>query len=147
MTKEFCGDKKVTRPSCGASHPIRRVVGYYEGWGSRRKCLTFQPSDITPGIYTHLNFAFAGIDPNTFRIVPAQQEDIALYTELTDMKKRDPNLKVFIAIGGWAFNEPWAPTYRTFSDLVGSEVNQRAFFASLISFMTTYNFDGVDIDW
>jgi GH18 family chitinase len=58
---------------------------------------------------------------------------------LTALKKHDPDLKVFIAIGGW--------TATTFSDLARSESNQRAFFSSLISFMSTYDFDGVDIDW
>ncbi|KAK1769126.1 glycoside hydrolase superfamily [Phialemonium atrogriseum] len=79
LTEEFCGDKKVRRPSCEASEDsIRRVV---------------------------------------------------------------------VAIGGWDFTEPWKATRDTFSDLAASETSQRAFFASLISFMSMYSFDGVDIDW
>jgi chitinase len=35
----------------------------------------------------------------------------------------------------------------TFSDIAGSAANQHAFFTSLVSFMSTYNFDGVDNDW
>lgn len=35
----------------------------------------------------------------------------------------------------------------TFSDLARSPANQAKFFASLISFLSTYDFDGVDIDW
>lgn len=148
LTKEFCGDEKVRRPSCAPTqHPIRRVVGYYEGWAARRKCMAYLPSDIKLGVYTHLNFAFAGIDPVTFAVIPADPGDVGLYTQLTDLKKNDPNLKVYIAIGGWDFNEPWNPTATTFSDLVASEANQRAFFTSLISYMATYDFDGVDIDW
>jgi chitinase len=69
-----------------------------------------------------------------------------LYRRLTDLKEFDPDLKVYIAIGGWTFNDPGQPTRTTFSDIAGSETNQRAFFASLISFMATYNFDGVDLD-
>lgn len=109
--------------------------------------MTFQPRHIPAGVYTHLNFAFASIDPVTFQVVPADQGDTALYSKLTNLKKTDSNLKVYIAIGGWDFTEPWKDTRTTFSDLVGSEMNQRAFFTSLISFMCTYNFDGVDIDW
>lgn len=62
------------------------------------------------------------------------------------LKKLQPDLKVFIAIGGWTFNDPGA-TATTFSDLAGSTANQNAFFTSLTSFLSTYDFDGVDIDW
>lgn len=98
------------------------------------------------GVYTHLNYAFASIDPTTFEVVPASNSEVSLYTRLTDLKNQDPDLRVNIAIGGWSFNDP-GPTATTFSDLAASESNQKAFFKSLISFMATYNFDGVDIDW
>lgn len=44
-------------------------------------------------------------------------------------------------------NDPDQPTAATFSDLAGSESAQSAFFSSLVHFMSTYGFDGVDIDW
>lgn len=146
-TEEFCGDKTVTRPSCGSdTNSVTRVLGYYEGWAARRVCQAFVPENIPIGVYSHLNFAFASIDPNTFEVVPADDGDIDLYSRLTALKKLDSSLKVFIAIGGWDFNNP-GPTATTFSDLAASTANQQRFFASLISFMSTYNFDGVDIDW
>ncbi|KAF5591845.1 class V chitinase [Fusarium pseudocircinatum] len=145
-TKDFCGKKTVNRPSCSAKGPMRRVVGYIEGWASTRSCDSFRPSNIPDGVYTHINFAFASIDPKTFQIVPASSKDPALYRELTRKKKIDPKLKVFIAIGGWAFNDP-GPTVTTFSDIARSDANQRTFIKSLISFMATYGFDGIDIDW
>ncbi|KAI2787836.1 hypothetical protein POX_f08214 [Penicillium oxalicum] len=61
-------------------------------------------------------------------------------------QKTDPDLKVFIAVGGWAFNDPGA-TQNVFSDLAASEKNQKKFFHSVQSFMSTYNFDGIDLDW
>ena len=144
MTEEFCGTKKVTRPSCSSKGPIERVVGYYEGWATGRPCDAFTPEQIPMGVYSHLNFAFASIDPVTFQIVPASSRDPALYRRLTSLKRLDPGLKVYIAIGGWAFNDP-GPTATTFSDLAASESNQRAFISSLISFLNTYDFDGVDV--
>lgn len=54
-------------------------------------------------------------------------------------------MKVFISVGGWAFND--GPNNDTFSKMVASEGNQRSFIISLVSFMNTYGFDGVDIDW
>lgn len=147
-TTEFCGDKEVKRPSCDvdSSQSMKRVVGYYEGWAARRTCQAFLPEDVPLGVYTHLNFAFASIDPESYKITPAQAEDVALYSRLTALKKSDSALKVFIAIGGWTFNDE-GPTFRTFSELAADESKQQVFFASLISFMSTYNFDGVDIDW
>lgn len=121
-------------------------MGYYEGWATGRSCNRFKPSDIPDGVYTHINFAFASIDPKSFKIVPSAKGDPDLYRQLTQKKLNDPNLKVFIAIGGWTFNDP-GPTATTFSDIARSEANQRTFIVSLISFINTYNFDGVDIDW
>ena len=43
-------------------------------------------------------------------------------------------------------NDP-GPTRTTFSDLAKSTTAQDAFFESLISFMQTHGFDGVDLDW
>ena len=61
-------------------------------------------------------------------------------------KQQDPALKIYIAIGGWAFNDP-EPTATTFSDLAASIPRQKVFMESLISFMSTYGFDGLDLDW
>jgi GH18 family chitinase len=62
------------------------------------------------------------------------------------LKKKDPSLHLMVAIGGWAFNDP-GPTQTTFSDLAASVSRQKAFIESLTSFMATYGFDGIDLDW
>jgi chitinase len=73
--------------------------------------------------------------------------DEALYKRFTGLKSLYPDLETWISIGGWSMNDPDQPTATTFSDLAGSADAQAKFFASLISFMETYGFDGVDIDW
>ncbi|KAF7171570.1 hypothetical protein CNMCM5623_003945 [Aspergillus felis] len=146
-TSEFCGSKKVKKPSCSLDDStLDRVVGYYEGWGSRRPCNAFWPERIPSGVYTHINFAFAAINPKTFEVGPAQSDDIDLLQRVTNLKRIDPDLKVMIALGGWTFNDPGA-TRTIFSDIAGSEDNQRKFFKSLTSFLSTYDLDGVDLDW
>lgn len=82
---------------------------------------------IPAGIYTHINFAFASIDPKTYKIIPADSRDPNLYTRLTDLKRDDSNLRVNIALGGWSFNDP-GPTQRVFSEIAASEAKQSAFF-------------------
>lgn len=104
------------------------------------------PEEIPIGVYTHLNFAFATVDPDTFEVRPASSADTLLYRRLTSLKERDPDLKVLIAIGGWTFNDP-GPTATTFSDIARSDSAQKAFIKSLVSMMSTYDFDGIDLDW
>ncbi|KAG9251358.1 putative class V chitinase [Emericellopsis atlantica] len=146
-TEEFCGKKKVDRPSCSKDDSsFSRVVGYYESWSEGRPCNRFYPEQIPKGIYTHINFAFAGIDPDTYELVPASQSDIELYERVAALKKKDSQLKVMIAVGGWTFNDP-GPTQTTFSDIARSEKAQKAFIKSVLSFMQTYDFDGLDLDW
>lgn len=77
---------------------------------------------IPLGVYTHINFAFASIDPTTFAVVPSHPGDPELYQQVTLLKGLQPGLKVFIAIGGWTFNDP-GPTATTFSDLAASTNN------------------------
>ncbi|KAI1049556.1 hypothetical protein LB505_008067, partial [Fusarium chuoi] len=145
-TKDFCGTKKVKKPSCSKTGDVSRVIGYFEGWAKARPCEAFSPEQIPIGLYTHINFAFATIDPKTFEIKPDKESDIRMYKRLTELKRLDPELKVYIAVGGWTFNDP-GPTASTFSDLAASLPRQRAFMKSLVSFMSTYGFDGLDLDW
>ncbi|KAK3901352.1 hypothetical protein C8A05DRAFT_16453 [Staphylotrichum tortipilum] len=147
-TPEFCGTTQIANPSCpGGKSAIRRTIGYYEGWGVGRACDAMLPEQIPVSAYTHINFAFAMIDPVSFAVAPMSDGDVALYPRLTALKALYPNLKVWISIGGWTMNDPDQPTATTFSDLAGSTANQQKFFASLIAFMSHYGFDGVDIDW
>lgn len=73
--------------------------------------------------------------------------DTELFPRFTGLKTTNPGLQTWISIGGWSMNDPDQPTHETFSTLAGSADAQSRFFSSLISFMTTYSFDGVDIDW
>ncbi|KAF9887254.1 hypothetical protein FE257_010382 [Aspergillus nanangensis] len=145
-TKDFCGDKQVVSPECKGNSATAKTIGYWEGWNSKRPCGRMPARDIPLGYYTHLNFAFALIDPKTFQIAHMDQDTAAQYGELTMIKQRDPKLKVYLAIGGWAMNDP-GPYRTVFSDLAASTSAQDAFFESLISFLTNFIFDGVDLDW
>jgi chitinase len=73
--------------------------------------------------------------------------DVALYKRFTGLKNLYPDLQTWISIGGWSMNDPDQPTATIFSDLAASESAQKKFFESLLSFLETYGFDGVDLDW
>lgn len=105
------------------------------------------PQQLPLGIYTHINYAFASIDPVTFRIADMDRVVGSLYKEVTALKASSPGLQVWISIGGWSFNDP-GPTATLFSRLVGgSAATQLEFFSSVVSFMSSNGFDGVDLDW
>ncbi|KAK4154117.1 glycoside hydrolase superfamily [Chaetomidium leptoderma] len=143
----FCEGKTVSSPQCpGGKSADQRTIGYYEGWNLGRSCGRMAPEDIPLGYYTHINFAFALVNPTTFHIEDMGPDTAALYDRVSALKSKDPDLKVWIAVGGWAMNDP-GPYRTTFSDLAGSTTAQDAFFESLITFMRRHNFDGVDLDW
>ncbi|TVY68475.1 Chitinase-3-like protein 1 [Fusarium oxysporum f. sp. cubense] len=125
---------------------MERVVGYFEGWAKNRPCEVFWPEQIPIGLYTHINFAFGTINPNTFSIEANDREDTDMYERLMLLKKKDKNLKIYLAIGGWTFNDP-GPTAKIFSNLAASPARQKSFFNSVMSFMATHKFDGLDLDW
>jgi chitinase len=104
------------------------------------------PQDIPIGYYTHINFAFVYIDPNTFGIADMYDFMAPLYDQVTALKQKQPGLQVWLSIGGSSFNDP-GPTQTTFSTLSASTSAQAKFFTSLIAFMKLHGFDGVDIDW
>ncbi|RAH52514.1 glycoside hydrolase [Aspergillus piperis CBS 112811] len=146
-TSDFCGNKTVKKPSCSGSSADGRSIGYYEGWSISRACDAMVPEALPAGAYTHLNFAFAYINPDTFEVAPMSESDMGLYSRFTGLKEDNTGLETWISIGGWSMNDADQPTATTFSDLAASTSAQKAFFKSLLSFMTTYGFDGVDIDW
>jgi len=73
--------------------------------------------------------------------------DPQLYSRFTALKNVNPGLQTWISIGGWSMNDPDQPTAATFSNLAGSTDAQSKFFTSVLSFLETYGFDGVDLDW
>ncbi|KAJ5317597.1 CAZyme family GH18 [Penicillium antarcticum] len=145
-TEEFGGNKPVRHDTCSKGRYMSRVVGYYEGWSPRRRCHAFYPEQIPQGVYSHINFAFATIDPNTYKVKPSHSQDVELYSRFSILKRFDNDMKVMIAFGGWMFNNH-PQTANVFSDLAASEEKQNVFITSLISFMSTYDFDGIDLDW
>ncbi|OTA65820.1 glycoside hydrolase family 18 protein, partial [Hypoxylon sp. EC38] len=135
----------VPAPSCGGSSALGRTIAYYQVSNSySRQCQRITPSRIDTTGLTHLNLAFASIDPSTFEVVPVDSRDVPIYTEFTALKSS--TIQTWISIGGWDFNDP-GPTQTTWSDLAASESTRAAFISSLRNFMDKYGFQGVDIDW
>lgn len=147
-TADFCEGNPVKRPSCNVNNvPIERVIGYYESWStSTRPCYNMLPEKIPYGYYTDIIFSFATINPQTFEIEAGDGKTAEYMERIRAIKLIQPDIRIWIAVGGWAFNDP-GPTRTTFSDVAMSLANMNKFIDSLIKMMNRYGFDGVDIDW
>lgn len=147
FTDEFCGDNEVKRPSCSKDKTVTRVIGYFEGWASsKRSCYAMLPEQIPYGQYTHIIFSFATINPSTFKVTAGDSQTEYIMSRIRAIKLLQPDIKIWVALGGWAFNDP-GPTQTTFSDLAASDDNINTFLDSLSQMLNKYGFDGVDIDW
>ncbi|KAF2014747.1 glycoside hydrolase family 18 protein, partial [Aaosphaeria arxii CBS 175.79] len=137
------------KPSCGQianSATNGRHIGYYQGWNVRtRDCDKVWPSQLSTSGLTHLVYAYASIDDQTFQIKPDHPADADLYHQFTALKT--DRLKTWIAVGGWTFSDPTSPTYHTWSKLASTALYRKAFVTSVVEFMTKYGFQGLDVAW
>jgi chitinase len=136
------------RPSCTIdAKAVSRVIGYYEAWApSKRSRYSMLPEEIPYGQYTHIIFSFATINPSTFKVSAGDYQTEYMMSRIGAIKFLQPDIKIWVALGGWAFNDP-GPTQTTFSDIASSTANINIFIDSLVQMMNKYGFDGVDIDW
>ncbi|XP_045508158.1 probable chitinase 2 [Colias croceus] len=125
------------------------VVCYVATWAVYRPGAgKFEQSDLEPSLCTHLVYSFAGLDEHTNSIKSLDPwQDLekdygrAGYKRLVALKERYPHLKVTVAIGGW--NEGSAK----YSKMAASPESRAKFIQSVMTFLDTYKFDGLDLDW
>jgi len=96
---------------------------------------------------THLYFSFGYISPNDFKIIPMDNQKASLFSDLTDLKKKNRALKTVVALGGWTFNDNGTESQPVFSNMVSSASNRAKFISNLLTFLRENAFDGVDFDW
>jgi len=114
-----------------------KLVGYYAAWSAYSR---YYPNQIDATKLTHINYAFANISTDlkvTLGYPDVDPENIRL---LNTLKQSNPNLKTLISVGGWNWSG-------RFSDAALTEESRNVFADSCVDFITTYGFDGVDLDW
>ncbi len=87
---------------------------------------------------THINYAFALIRDGV-PYLPGEDDEKNLYY-LTSLTSRNPGLRVLLSVGGWTGS-------KNFSDVALTDSSRRLFASRLAVLVSTYNLDGVDIDW
>jgi chitinase len=92
---------------------------------------------------THLNYAFAYIDPQSFKLTTMDDATPEyLFQEVADLKKLKSGLEVWISVGGWTFSDNDTSTQPVFGNIARSESNRRKFADNLLSFLDLYGYDG-----
>jgi chitinase len=109
------------------------------------------PADLL----TVVNYAFLNITPtgecvlgdsyaDVQKVYPGDSTDAAAvhgsFHQLQLLKQSHPSLKVLLSVGGWTWS-----TY--FSDAALTDASRAHFAQSCAALVTTYGFDGLDVDW
>ena len=87
---------------------------------------------------THIIFSFCHLKGNTLQV--DNSKDAATITSLVALKKKNPQLKVLLSLGGWGGCE-------TCSDVFSTEKGRREFSQSVLQLNEFFKSDGIDLDW
>ncbi|MCF6239718.1 MAG: glycoside hydrolase family 18 protein [Bacteroidales bacterium] len=87
---------------------------------------------------THINYAFANILDG--KITEGSKYDSLNFIKLNTLKTKNPDLKILISVGGWAWSG-------NFSDMALTDSSRSIFIKSCIKFINKYRLDGIDLDW
>ncbi len=72
---------------------------------------------------------------------------VRVFQDVADLKLRNPNLELFVSLGGWTFSDNGTTTQPVFGNIASSAANRQTFATNVLKFLNTYGYDGVDIDW
>ena len=144
--------------------PNPTISTYFPNWAQYNpNPYTFTPAKLSPIIneINVINYAFAYFCPSSsmiqpywvnppysvcngkqpFQITNIEYNDEQMYKEIINYKKTNPNLKVFISVGGWNFPSNF------YSTMVSNVEYRTTFINSVVAYLNKYGFDGLDIDW
>ena len=110
------------------------IIGYVGGYHG-----LVDTTMVNPDKLTHINYAFVNVQHNRAWLTNIKTDTIN-FKYLVGLKKRNPDLKVLISIGGWGWSG-------NFSDAAISDTSRSAFAASAVAIVKQYKLDGIDIDW
>ncbi|GAB3019443.1 glycoside hydrolase family 18 protein [Spirosoma pulveris] len=119
------------RPKPTARPIVLAYVGGFRGLVDAEK--------IAAEKITHINYAFVDVRNNRAWLHNLAT-DSTNFRKLNQLKRRNPDLKILISLGGWSWSE-------NFSDAVVSDTGRVAFAASAVDIVREYQLDGIDIDW
>jgi chitinase len=87
---------------------------------------------------THIIFSFCHLKGNTLQV--DNSRDASTITNLVALKKRNPNLKVLLSLGGWG-------GCASCSDVFSTAKGRKEFAQSVLHLNQFFKSDGIDLDW
>jgi chitinase len=111
--------------------PGFRVVGYYSGPSAMVD--SFETYELT-----HLIFSFGHLKGNRLWIGSA--EDSTTIRNMVAQKRKNPDLKVMLSLGGWGGCE-------SCSDVFNTSAGRASFAQSVKELSAYFETDGIDLDW
>ncbi|MFA6151108.1 MAG: glycoside hydrolase family 18 protein [Chitinophagaceae bacterium] len=112
-------------------HAQQKIIAYYTG-----DATTLQQYPLHK--LTHIIYSFVKLQNDTLMLRDAQQEKTV--RELVLLKKKYPQLKIMVSMGGWSGCEPC-------SDLFASPAHRKTFAITSVALFKKYGLDGIDLDW
>jgi chitinase len=134
----------------------RRVIGYFAEWGVYGR--DYHAADLAvvlqhnPNYLTHLQYAFIKLQSDGSCVffdawAADQKPGKAPYTQLGNLRQlkamRDavaPSMKLVLSVGGWTLSDQ-------FSNIVNDATKRAKMIQTCTAMVTTYGWDGIDIDW
>jgi chitinase len=149
---DICDDPPPPPP-----HGDKKMICYFGAWAFYRPGKgKFDIPDIDPFVCTHINYGFADMDNVTWSVVAYDPwYDLApndegcdrdhchydSYRRFTGLKKKNPELKAFLSIGGWNSGSG------KYSMMAADPSKRSTFIKSVVPYAKKYGFDGIDFDW
>lgn len=139
--------KSTSESTSEIASESKKVVCYYTNWSQyRMKPVSFYPENIDPFLCSHIIYAFAKLN-NEHEIEPFEWNDlstswsIGMYDRIMALKKKNADLKILIAVGGWNLGS------KIFSEMVHNVTSRKTFVKTTVEFLLANKFNGLDLDW